>query len=43
MSAAFSEHGRRQAVLMINQDASTLAKDARPLYFRLIDKAYCST
>jgi D-alanyl-D-alanine carboxypeptidase len=43
VSAVFSENARRQAVLMINQDASTLAKDARPLYFRLIDKAYCGT
>ena len=41
VSTAFSEDGRRQAVLMINQDASTLAKDALPLYYRLIDKAYC--
>jgi D-alanyl-D-alanine carboxypeptidase len=43
VSTAFSEDGRRQAVLMINQDASTLAKDALPLYYRLIDKAYCGT
>ena len=28
VSTAFSEDGRRQAVLMINQDASTLAKPA---------------
>ena len=41
VSSAFSEDGRRQAVLMINQDASTLAKDALPLYYRLIDKAFC--
>ena len=41
VSTAFSQDGRRQAVLMINQDASTLAKDALPLYYRLIDKAYC--
>jgi D-alanyl-D-alanine carboxypeptidase len=41
VSTAFSEDGRRQAVLMINQDASTLAKNALPLYYRLIDKAYC--
>ena len=43
VSAAFSEDGRRQAVLMINQDASTLAKAALPLYYRLFDKAYCGT
>jgi D-alanyl-D-alanine carboxypeptidase len=43
VSTAFSGDGRRQAVLMINQDASTLAKNARPLYYRLIDKAYCGT
>jgi D-alanyl-D-alanine carboxypeptidase len=43
VSTTFSQDGRRQAVLMINQDASTLAKDALPLYYRLIDKAYCRT
>ena len=43
VSTAFSEDGRRQAVLMINQDASTLAKAALPLYYRLIDKAFCGT
>jgi D-alanyl-D-alanine carboxypeptidase len=41
VSDVFSEDGRRQAVLMINQDASTLAKKALPLYYRLLDKAYC--
>lgn len=43
VSTSFSEDGRRQAVLMINQDASTLAKAALPLYYRLLDKAYCGT
>jgi D-alanyl-D-alanine carboxypeptidase len=41
VSTAFSENGQRQAILMINQDASTLAKNALPLYYRLINKAYC--
>jgi D-alanyl-D-alanine carboxypeptidase len=41
VSNVFSEDGRRQAVLMINQDASTLAEKALPLYYRLLDKAYC--
>jgi D-alanyl-D-alanine carboxypeptidase len=41
VSNVFSEDGRRQAVLMINQDAGTLAKKALPLYYRLLDKAYC--
>ena len=43
VSTAFSEDGQRQAVLMINQDTSTLPKPARALYGRLIDKAYCRT
>jgi len=43
VSTAFSGNGRRQAVLMINQDASTLAKAAPPLYYQLLDKAYCGT
>ena len=43
VSTAFSGNGRRQVVLMINQDASTLAKAALPLYYRLLDKAYCGT
>ena len=42
VSTAFSEDGRRQAVLMINQDASTLPNPARALYGRLIDKAFCA-
>ena len=42
VSTAFSEDGRRLAVLMINQDASTLPKPARALYGRLIDKAFCA-
>lgn len=42
VSAVISEDGRRQVVLMINQDASTLAVPARPLYGRLIGKAFCA-
>jgi hypothetical protein len=42
VSSAFSENGRRQAVLMINQDASTLPKPAYALYNRLMDKAFCA-
>ncbi|MGZ8795684.1 MAG: serine hydrolase domain-containing protein, partial [Gaiellaceae bacterium] len=42
VSAVFSENGRRQAVLMINQDASTLPEPARALYGRLIGKAFCA-
>lgn len=41
VSAAFTEDGRRQAVLMINQDATTLPKRALALYFKLMDKAFC--
>jgi D-alanyl-D-alanine carboxypeptidase len=41
VSTAITEDGRRQAVLMINQDESTLSKAAVGLYDRLIDKAYC--
>jgi D-alanyl-D-alanine carboxypeptidase len=37
-----TEDGRRQAVLMINQDADTLARPARIAFERLIAKAYCS-
>jgi D-alanyl-D-alanine carboxypeptidase len=41
VQTVFSEDGRRQAVLMINQDATTLPKPALPLYFKLIEKAFC--
>jgi D-alanyl-D-alanine carboxypeptidase len=37
-----SEDGRRQAVLMTNQDADTLAVPARAAFLRLIVKAYCN-
>jgi D-alanyl-D-alanine carboxypeptidase len=37
-----TENGRRQAVLMINQDADTLAKPAQIVFERLIAKAYCN-
>ena len=42
VSAAFSEDGRRQAVLMLNQDATTLPRPALVLYVRLIGKAFCA-
>jgi D-alanyl-D-alanine carboxypeptidase len=37
-----TENGRRQVVLMINQDAETLAMPARIAFEKLIAKAYCS-
>ena len=37
-----TENGQRQAVLMINQDADTLAKPAQIVFERLIAKAYCN-
>jgi D-alanyl-D-alanine carboxypeptidase len=42
VSSALSEDGRRQAVLMINQDATTLAKPALPRYYRLLEQAFCA-
>jgi len=36
-------NGRRQALLMINQDAGTLPKAAVEAFYKLIDKAFCST
>jgi len=42
VSTAISENGRRQAVLMINQDATTLSKPAFALYDRLMIKAFCA-
>jgi D-alanyl-D-alanine carboxypeptidase len=42
VSTVFSEDGRRQAVLMINQDATTLPKRAVALYEKLIEKAFCA-
>ena len=41
-STAFSENGRRQIVLMINQDASTLPKAAYALFDKLPVKAFCA-
>jgi D-alanyl-D-alanine carboxypeptidase len=41
VSTAFTENGRRQLVLMINQDATTLPKPAVALYDRLQTKAFC--
>lgn len=38
-----SSDGQRQALLMVNHDAATLPKAVPPLFFKLIDKAYCST
>jgi D-alanyl-D-alanine carboxypeptidase len=41
VSPAFSEDGKRQVVLMINHDATTLPKRAFALYSRLYVKAFC--
>jgi D-alanyl-D-alanine carboxypeptidase len=41
VQTVFSEDGRRQAVLMINQDATTLPKPALALYSKLIERAFC--
>lgn len=41
VQTVFTEDGRRQVVLMINQNATTLPKPALPLYFKLIGKAFC--
>jgi len=38
-----SSDGRRQALLMVNHDATTLPKVVPPMFFKLIAKAYCST
>jgi D-alanyl-D-alanine carboxypeptidase len=37
-----SNDGLRQAVLMVNEDGSTLPKRANTLFFKTIDKAYCT-
>jgi hypothetical protein len=42
VSTVFTENGRRQAVLMINQDGTTVAKRAFVLYNKLIEKAFCA-
>ena len=41
VSTAFSENGQHQAVLMINQDGTTLPKRALSLYYALLGKAFC--
>jgi D-alanyl-D-alanine carboxypeptidase len=38
-----SQNGHRQAVLMLNEDASSLPKRVAPLLFRLLTRAYCAT
>ena len=35
-----SRKGRRQAVLMLNEHASSLSKRAAPLLFRLLSRGY---
>jgi D-alanyl-D-alanine carboxypeptidase len=42
VNTAITEDGRRQAVLMINQDATTLPKPAFARYIRLVNKAFCA-
>ena len=41
VSAAFSLDGRRQAILIVNQDGTTLPKRAFALYNSLMGKAFC--
>ena len=41
VQSAFSENGRRQMILMISQDATTLPKAAYALYNKLQVKAFC--
>jgi len=41
VSTAFSEDGRHQAILMINQDATTLPRRAVVLNSALFEKAFC--
>jgi D-alanyl-D-alanine carboxypeptidase len=38
-----SANGKRQAVLMVNIDPSAESEAGRALYFKLLDKAYCSS
>jgi D-alanyl-D-alanine carboxypeptidase len=42
VSTVFSENGRRQAVLMVNQDGSTQPKRAFALSGKVIEKAFCA-
>jgi D-alanyl-D-alanine carboxypeptidase len=37
-----SQDGGRQAMLMVNEDGSSLSKRASRLFFKVIDKAYCT-
>jgi D-alanyl-D-alanine carboxypeptidase len=38
-----SADGERQALLTVNHDAQTLPEQVGPLFFALIEKAFCST
>jgi D-alanyl-D-alanine carboxypeptidase len=38
-----SGNGQRQAILFVNLDSSSMTKAAGAMFFKLIDKAYCST
>jgi D-alanyl-D-alanine carboxypeptidase len=38
-----SEDGQRQATLMVNLDSGSFPKRAASLFFRLLDKAYCTS
>ncbi len=38
-----SANGKRQAVLMVNIDPSAIPKAGAPLFYKLLDSAYCST
>ena len=42
VQAVSSGDGRRQVVLMVNQDGSTLPKRVNTLFDRLLEKAYCA-
>ena len=42
VSATFSENGRHQVILMINQDETTLPKPAHALYDKLPAKVFCA-
>ena len=42
MYAFSSRNGRRQAVLMLNEHASSLSKRVAPLLFRLLSRGYCA-
>jgi D-alanyl-D-alanine carboxypeptidase len=38
-----SANGKRQALLMVNDDAKSLPKPAASLFFNVLNRAYCST